>query len=314
MEGQDTKGKAIDAQKDGSPPEHPNGHRNEEPPSYDDAHHPPAGTSALPDYSNAGGSSSLSKPSRPGATPLTPYRSFPTYMTLQNIREASLASMRSLHLCGASPTDVLYAAAPHAGYTSTTKPGYVLHNGTDTKAPPLASTGDRQKYFDSSGIIVLPALAGSGKATVEEVLKAGRAADGGVVFLFGVEVGEEKVRREEFEWRKVKRAGSSEAGGYELSRRGATGEGGGSGSGQASDAGGKSGVVAVLAWDRDGSLLNRKREFILELTGSGKSEALGQRWRLMVVMTALRLSWLHVQGRTTRVGITIQEKLRGKEK
>jgi hypothetical protein len=55
-------------------------------------------------------------------------------------------------------------------------------------------------------------------------------------------------------------------------------------------------VLALLAWRR--LFPKFKHAFTLELLGRGKTGELGERWGLMVVITALRVWALRLNGKT----------------
>lgn len=71
-------------------------------------------------------------------------------------------------------------------------------------------------------------------------------------------------------------------------------------------------VVAILEWKR--FLASPKHPFDLKLVGSGLAGKLGERWTLMVLVTALRLWELHVNARTLRGNVAVAEKIGPKEK
>jgi len=48
----------------------------------------------------------------------------------------------------------------------------------------------------------------------------------------------------------------------------------------------------------------------LELQGAGRTGELGDRWALMVVMTALRIYWLRSYGKTGKGAVRVGEKVR----
>lgn len=52
--------------------------------------------------------------------------------------------------------------------------------------------------------------------------------------------------------------------------------------------------------------------FVLELKGAAASGEMGDRWTLMVVVTALRLYWLRCYGKTNKAVVGLGQKLRGK--
>ncbi|KAK3316919.1 hypothetical protein B0H66DRAFT_605187 [Apodospora peruviana] len=63
-------------------------------------------------------------------------------------------------------------------------------------------------------------------------------------------------------------------------------------------------LVLTTAWSWN-------RLFSLELKGAGRTGELGDRWALMVVMTALRIYWLRSYGKTGKGVVRVGEKVRG---
>jgi hypothetical protein len=130
---------------------------------------------------------------------------------------------------------------------------------------------------------------------------------GRVVFVFEVEVvgvgGGGVVKRERFGWWKVGKGTDETAkeGGFKLVALPPTGDGADTlGQGNTSSYvpegadGGE--VLALLAWRR--LFPKFKHAFTLELLGRGKTGELGERWGLMVVITALRVWALRLNGKT----------------
>jgi hypothetical protein len=129
--------------------------------------------------------------------------------------------------------------------------------------------------------------------------------DKGVAFRFSIEVGTEQAYRQPFEWRKIKDP-VTKKGGYKLVRQPSGGEVAGA---STSQAGASSHVdeetLALLTWPK--GLEWFKMAFTLELlTG-----AFGERWSLMVVITAARLVALRYNGKTTKGAVALSEKARG---
>lgn len=297
------------------------------PPAYteDASAVPPQETQAPPDYGHQGSTEPSDQASTRMAATASPYRPFPSVMNAYY--QWNLAGLKTFFVCGASRDERLYAVEVHTGYSGKgplgMRPGLELHNGTSTKDPILAAAGDKSQFaaqygaFSPDNVILLPALlSGTNPQQMDtETMSARTIGDDGVAFFFTVEVGDgEKMRREKFEWRKIKKGDEEEAkeGGFKLLRLSSTGQqtanqlSGGSGSSNskeedpsssssssshAADHGG--GEVALFAWTKTWS--NLDHPFTLQLLAS-----LGERWTIMVVITALRLWELNVQGKTKR--------------
>lgn len=241
--------------------------------------------------------------------------------------------LKSFNLCGAGG-DALYVVELHTGYSGKpplgARPGMLLHNGTSKECQVVAASGDvsqlagRVYALETESVILLPpagAHAHQNSPLVTERMHA-RTYNDNVAFSFGIEVGPgEKLRREEFVWAKIKKGADPNAkdGGFRLvwplSARSASqlaassAVGGGSRSSQAVESEGE--VVAFLEW-ASSSFSSLRRMFTLRYLGSGLSGSLGERWKLMVVMTALRLWQLKIQGRTAKSFVAIGEKVHGK--
>ncbi|KXX75766.1 hypothetical protein MMYC01_207812 [Madurella mycetomatis] len=266
--------------------------------------------------------------------PLTPYHPFPmvmnlysNYPSLSNLSRI-FDSLKTLKLCGANEKEFLYIVEVTSGSFSSnahplgTRPGLCLHNGASIKDPILAAAGDTSQHaittLNRESVILLPSTRfDNGKdGMVEEDLIAiagkGTASEGDdrVAFQFEVEIGTEKEekQRERFQWQKGYNFNDGKAKGFRLVRLsrvgGATNTGLGPSSAAKGDEGGHDeAVVAELVFAKVTSL---KHAFTLEFKGVGRSGELGERWTLMVVVTALRLFALRASGRTTRMSARIR--------
>ncbi|KAI0012000.1 hypothetical protein F4779DRAFT_569971 [Xylariaceae sp. FL0662B] len=268
--------------------------------------------------------------STPIGTASPPYRPFPSTMNVYY--QWNLKGMKFCHLCGARKDEPLYTIEYHYGYSMKmplqTRPGLLLHNGTDAKDPVLAAVGDESQFssklyaFNLNSVVFLPPLSprANTQGMVTEMMRATTTSgDPGVAFVFFVEVGHgEKMQREQFEWRKIKNGSDTEAeeGGFRLVRLPL-------GSQQAQPSSSseevlcsppddiKCEVVALLAWKKPWTR-TLSHPFSLSLTGSARDGALGARGTLMIVMTALRLLMLDARGKTKRSIVAAAEKIRGK--
>ena len=228
-----------------------------------------------------------------------------------------LAALTSHKLCGATESDILYLAEVHFGYTPRGPlnfgQGYYLRNGPSRKDPILAATGCRYRLpflvhlFDPKTNVLLPPLdiEKNPRDLVTETLRSTASKEQGVAFRFWVEVGVKRRRREAFEWRK-EATGKQEPGG---------------GGGHNSDAKGTrytlvrlapSGSHEVVAELVFRSLWSLTHIFSLELLGAGRTGELGERWNLMVVMTALSINWLRQVGKTKEATIGAAQKVHAK--
>lgn len=293
------------------------------PPAYDESEPtPPSQQSQAPPYYE-------NQASKNHATTSSPYRQFPPVMNAYY----EWHSMKTFNLCGATKEDRLYVVEMHTGYSAKgplgLKAGMILHNGLSTKDPILAVAGDESQFaarvyaFNANSVIMLPPLEdrASHRAMTTEMMRPSATSDNGVAFIFSVEVGE-KLRRKRFEWRKFKKGdGGDEAspGGFKLlrlpssSKKTDTNTGGSSsskGDDSSSPTGDDGEVVAVLTLTRSWAKI--KHPFSLELTGSALSGALGERWTLVVVITAIRLCMLNSNGRAAKTSISVGEKFRAK--
>ncbi|KAL2147144.1 hypothetical protein VTI28DRAFT_574 [Corynascus sepedonium] len=241
----------------------------------------------------------------------TGYRSFPAVMNLYANYSGILEAMTTFKLCGSSASDVLYIAQIHFGYTSRCplhfRRGIYLRNGTSLKAPILAATGEVFRLplflflFDSKTSVMLPPLdmEKNPRDMVTELLRASITKEQAVAFRFTVEVGTKRIQREEFEWRKSngKETGVREKGArYELRPLATTLSALASSSSSFPPEDG-SNILAELTFD---NVLSFKHLFTLKLMGAGLTGEMGDRWTLMVVMTALSIHWLRQNGKTNK--------------
>jgi hypothetical protein len=231
-------------------------------------------------------------------------------------------TLTTLKLCGANESEFLYLAELHVGCTSrgplNFKPGLYLRNGTSKKDPIFAAAGDISvqpvfvSAFNLNSAIMLPSLdleVNPGDL-VTEVMHASTTTNHEhvVAFRLSVEVGIKRSEREEFEWRKVRSDGTDTRSRYILLRLPSSSSSSSASSPQSSSANG-SHQLAELVFT---NLTSLKHIFTLELKEAGRTGELGERWSLMVVMTALRLWWLRQYGRTRKATVGIAEKVRGK--
>ena len=257
----------------------------------------------------------------------TGYHPFPPTMNLYYNFSGVLSALKTHKLCGATESDFLYLAEVHFGYTPRGPlnfgRGYYLRNGPTSKAPILAAVGDefRVPYlaalFDTETVVMLPPLDREKNPTgkVTEVMRSVVGKGHGVAFRFAVEVSEEKMKREEFEWRKMTGKQDSGEGGltgswYTLLRLAP-------GCPVASSskapppplADEDCDIVAELVF---GSNMLAKHIFRLELKGAGLEGELGERWTLMVVMTSLGLWYLRQLGKTHKSTVGAAQKMHSK--
>ena len=173
--------------------------------------------------------------------------------------------MGSRMILGAHQSQPLYAVSLHTGWSG--KPSTILHNGRSNKDPPLA-TADHS-MFGSTCTVELPPLPTDTTGAVSEE----RATTSGWYHKkmnFSIEV-ESMGQREAFEWRhsrgsEVAALGASHSG-WKLVRL-STGE-------------------VVAAWADASMSITKHMQF--HFLGSGASVALGERWAVMSVITALRM-------------------------
>ncbi|KAI0154836.1 hypothetical protein GGR57DRAFT_465160 [Xylariaceae sp. FL1272] len=234
-------------------------------------------------------------------------------------------SGREDSVCGSDERDRLFAVEAHTGRSMSgplgNRQGFHLYNGTSTKLPILAAAGEESALggfaLNNISRILLPGF--ESKGLVTEMMRAYTTPklDHGVAFRFSVETGTgEEMRRETFEWRKVKKGERDESmknGGFKLFRLGFCEDNAGTGDSSQSvldQAAGAQEVVAVFPWR--GCLSSPKHPFDLELVGKDRSDTMGERWTLMVLTTALRIWVMHLHGKTHRGPLAVAEKVQGK--
>ncbi|KAF6830369.1 hypothetical protein CPLU01_07424 [Colletotrichum plurivorum] len=255
------------------------------------------------------------------ASGAVPYRPFPAVMNGYYY----MTGIKTFFLCGATRSDRLFIVELHTGFSRKPplglRPGILLRNGTNPKDPIIAAAGDESQWasrayaFNSATYVFLPPL--EPRASIcemdEETMRAVKSDDGSVAFMFSIEVGE-KQQRERFEWVKLKKGDDEEAksGGFKLvqvsNRHGrprTSPEDEGPSSSRATTE--ERETLALLSWSS--GLSKMTHAFSLQLKGSARS--MGDRWALMVVITTLRLWQMNVQGRTSKVSIAVEGKLRG---
>lgn len=224
--------------------------------------------------------------------------SFPSTMSVHG----QWTKWKSMNLCGAHAKDRLCLIEMQTGYSG--KPplgmrtGFLLRDGMSPKDPLLAAAGDEVPglhAFNPDGIIFLRGsqspvddLKCMDMGMKTELMSAEPGVDNDVAFRFAIEVGEE-LRREEFAWRRVK---EGKRNGYKLIQVSSQSDGGCD----------NAEPVAFLEWRTVWSSLTHA--FTLQLA-DGQAGALGERWTLMVVATAIRLYTLYIKGRTNRAVVGI---------
>ncbi|KAI1277661.1 hypothetical protein F5Y07DRAFT_82271 [Xylaria sp. FL0933] len=259
--------------------------------------------------------------------PLT-YLPFPPVMKVYY--QWNIAGLYSFHVCGANQQDRLFAVKVHTGY-SLKKPlyekqGLYLYNGPTTDHPFLAAVGDdsgilRNLPVNNNSRIYLPALKSSG--LTKEMMRGYITPDKHVGFRFSIEVGTNmQFQRQEFVWKKInnsERDDNTEHGGFKLfflpsdhEQKAPSGETSNQGASPSSATVSEDEVLAVFEWRR--WITSPKHPFDLKLVGAGLSGKLGERWTLMVLITALRLWELHVHGRTQKGSVAVAGVIGPKEK
>ena len=230
---------------------------------------------------------------------------------------AQWKQLKSLIVCGTTESDHLYTFSLHTGFSGKEPlgngPGMILHKGASDKGPVIAAAGDESKSsarvlaFTMDSVIFMPRLLPSDRPSelVREHMYPG-TEDGEVVFGFSIEVGEEKAQREKFEWRKVKKdtGDGVQAGDFQLMRISRLKD---TDSTQLET---EKEVLACVCWPK--LFTTMTRVFTLHYIGAKMCDELGERWKLMVLMTAARLWHLKANGRTSRGVIAAGEKLHGK--
>ncbi|KAH6627178.1 hypothetical protein B0J18DRAFT_489927 [Chaetomium sp. MPI-SDFR-AT-0129] len=237
---------------------------------------------------------------------------------------------QGFNICGGTEKDRLYHIDIHSGYSRSgplgSRPGVVLHQGMDTKTPILAAAGYDSQFsarlysFNNQTAVLMPSLLPAAERTSEFDTEQMPATVRGeqVVFSFFVEVDHGKEReRQKFEWRKFEKGKIATAteGGFELVRvlspcspnAGQEEPGASSASLSTVDGEENEEVVALLIWRKLWPTF--KHNFTLQLLGKGQTGELGDRWALMVVITAIRIWALRVNGKTKKGVIATGQKL-----
>lgn len=263
--------------------------------------------------------------------------------------------------------DVIFAASYHNGWKKLRmgRPGVTLFNGINYHFPVLAAaleddTHVKYKdnwhswknfskdlwYHSTKSVIAMPALPEStdsnGESSskgkdieernmVPEMMVARPIGEEGIGYRFSIEVGEEKKRRETFEWRQGLKGwvpGETSSTGFRLIRidsssasasnpqtwqetkGGSSSKGTSNGSLLGTRVEGE--VVAVVTFKTWSAPLTK-----LRFVGSGRGGShgvLGQRWALMVLVTALRLWFLRTFSGVDRKRYEKGEKFRANYK
>jgi hypothetical protein len=176
--------------------------------------------------------------------------------------------------------------------------------------------------FSVNSIILLPHTnpeESPKNSLVTETMRAGTAADGSstaVCFKFSIEAGE-KMQRRDFEWKKTKHnssSGSEAKGGtrYVLTLASGNTSSAGDSSETAASPSGTPGAdahreaLAIMTFPK--AFTSLTHHLTLEILGS-----LGDRWRLAVVMTALRIWHLRANGRTNKATVRAGETIHRNE-
>lgn len=257
---------------------------------------------------------------------LSRYGSLPSTMSVHG----QWTKWKSMNLCGGSNAkDRLCLIEMQTGYSGKAplgmRTGFLLRNGMSTKDPLLAAAGDESRglhAFNPDGIVFLPPLDPDSKSDSDrmdrELLCAQPGINNDIAFHFSIEV-DEKERREEFSWRKVKKGeDQAKRNGFKLVRLSASqksSQPSGSSSSQkpplssSPSAGKDAETVAFLGWVMAWPSLTHA--FTLEVV-DGQSGVLGGRWTLMVIVTAIRLYTLHVKGKTSKFVVDMGKKTSGK--
>ncbi|KAK8130882.1 hypothetical protein PG984_007320 [Apiospora sp. TS-2023a] len=260
----------------------------------------------------------------------TPYCPFPRVMNFYS--QMTLSGLKYAHLCGDTKEDQLFVFGVHTGYSGSTplgtRPGLILYNGLSHKDPILAGACDESQWaarvyaFNLKSVILLPpveALPGS-KEMVSELMTTTSNDEGGVSYFFTIEAGQgDKMERKRFEWRQFKKGdqGVVDKDGFKLLSCNSHSDDLGESSTSPSTAAAAvtvesspSGALAMLTWAKLGSKINHPLS--LEFADDTVSVLFGERWTLMVVITALRLWALRTNWRGKKSTVAIAEKIRGK--
>lgn len=282
------------------------------PPPYTDATSHTAGASAsthLPPAYESGSTSqftSATSDSVAKTNAIAPYRSFPLVMSGRG--SWSIAGLKSFHLTSADAKERLYIVEANfktkAGGPLKDVPGMLLRNGTDIKDDVIAATADDNpdptipELVLMHGFVLLPTA--GGKFRKEPVYTKVSAAEE-LVLRFAADRSDESGSwREEFEWVKFEKGTDSEykAGGWRLFRKDDGSQASGSGAGGSTGAKTSRGEVLAILWWPGNLITNGTHYFDLKFSKAVEGEGLGEQWTLTAVMTALRIMFLRMSGRT----------------
>ncbi|KAI0013335.1 hypothetical protein F4779DRAFT_447444 [Xylariaceae sp. FL0662B] len=182
---------------------------------------------------------------------------------------------------GTHQSQPLYAVSLHSGWSG--QADVVLHSGADDRQPPLA-TVNRGTFSRDAVVTLPPPLPGHAAAAAQESVEH-VGVFGNPTYRFAIET--TNGGRESFEWRHSRSADvqalGGRGGGWKLVRL--AGGGGGGGGSRSSD--GKE-VVAVWSW----ATMSLTKVLRFEFLGAGAAGALGERWAVMAVISALSM-WDH---------------------
>ncbi|KAI1809339.1 hypothetical protein GGS20DRAFT_313991 [Poronia punctata] len=248
------------------------------------------------------------------------YHPIPTVMKMYY--QWNLAGLKYYHVCGTNERERIFTVDVHTGHSFSgplgMKPGMYLLNGPSHKdTPVIAAIGQDTVLcgltFSRDNIIYLPSTDGQKKWDTERMrARTTPKPDNNIHFCFSVDVG--GGRRERFEWRKVMKSERDEStphGGFKLLWMSAENhdddyDNGGPSTG---DDYSKIPVVAVFSWNS--FFDSPKHPYDLTLTGDERFMKLGERCFLMVLITALGLHWLNINGLTGRGPVSMVEKVKG---
>lgn len=235
---------------------------------------------------------------------LLPHCSFPA--SIEVYASWGIRDYGTLHIRDAEKHQRLYAVKAHTGISGRgpllSRPGFYLHNGPTTKDAIIAAVGDesmtdaRVYAFNAKSVLMLPPLepTGASQLCTSSMWPMASSAPDGVVFQFIIEVGEQQ-RRTLFEWRRLDKADPefAGAGGFRLLRlAGSPEESRSAPDGQLQDGE----AVAVVTFIS--MLKTFTHAFSLDFQGPALSGELGDRCRLAIAATAVRLWVLRSKRRT----------------
>ncbi|KAI5927937.1 hypothetical protein F4810DRAFT_705835 [Camillea tinctor] len=203
-------------------------------------------------------------------------------------KASSWGSQRHYYLAAHQASAPLYAVSLHSGWSG--QPSVVLHAGPEEACPALA-TVDEASFSRSSTVTLLPGAGGVGEVGGGQFrFDPAPGSTLGHAMQFSVPV---EQRLESFEWRHSRAPEvlglGGRSSGWKLVRLATdapagTGEMGFVGGGATSRSDGRE-VVAVWAWPA----ASRSKALKFRFLGSGAGGALGDRWQVAAVATALRI-------------------------